>query len=128
MAYDIGPRIGIEGESEFRNAIKQINENMKTLGTEMKVVASQFDKNDNSTEALTARSEVLNKQIDEQNNKLSELRKGLEAAAEKYGENDRVTQGWQRAVNQATADLNNFKHELDNTNSEMEKAKNPTRI
>lgn len=125
MAYDIGPVIGIEGEKEFRNSIKQINDNMKTLGTEMKAVASQFDKNDNSTEALTSKNKVLNKQIDEQKNKLSELEKGLASATEKYGENDKVTQGWKRSVNQATADLNNMERELKNNTDAMEKAKNP---
>lgn len=125
MPYDIGPVIGIEGEKEFRNSIKQINENMKTLGTEMKAVASQFDKNDNSTTALTEKNKVLNKQIDEQKNKLLELQKGLATASEKYGENDKVTQGWRRAVNQATADLNNMEHELKNNTETMEKAKNP---
>lgn len=116
MAYDIGPKIGIEGEKEFRDAINQINTNMKTLGTEMQAVASQFDKNDKSTEALTAKNEVLNKQIEQQKNKLSELSKGLAAATDKYGENDKVTQGWQQAVNKATADLNNMERELGNNN------------
>lgn len=119
MAYDIGPRIGIEGEKEFRTAINQINTNMKTLGTEMKAVASQFDKNDKSTEALTAKNDVLNKMIDTQKNKLSELKKGLAAAADKYGENDKVTQGWQQAVNKATADLNNMERELKNNTKAM---------
>ena len=112
MGYDIGPKIGIEGEKEFRQNISQINTGMKTLGTEMKAVASQFDKNDNSTEALTGKNKVLNKQIDLQTDKLSELKKGLASAAEKYGENDKVTQGWRQSVNKATADLNNMERNL----------------
>lgn len=112
MAYDIGPKIGIEGEAEFRKAINQINTNMKTLGTEMQVVASQFDKNDKSQEAYTAKNQVLNKQIEEQKNKLEQLSKGLEASSEKYGENDKTTQGWQQAVNKATAELNDMEREL----------------
>ncbi len=116
MAYDIGPKIGIEGEAEFRQAINGINTNLKTLGTEMLAVTSSFDKNEKSTESLTAKNKVLNKQIDEQKNKLSELEKGLKASAEKYGENDTVTQGWRQAINKATADLNNMQRELtDNT-------------
>lgn len=35
MAYDIGPKIGIDGEAEFRQAISQMTQNLKTLGTEM---------------------------------------------------------------------------------------------
>lgn len=126
MAYDIGPRIGIEGEKEFRKAIQDINTSMRTLGTEMQVVASQFDKNDKSTQALTAKNEVLNKQIDAQKNKLSELQKGLAAAAEKYGENDKVTQGWQQAVNKATADLNNMERELKDNEKAMKSAGSET--
>jgi len=112
MAYDIGPKIGIEGEAQFRKEINNINTNMRTLKTEMQAVASQFDKNDKSQEAYTAKNEVLNKQIDSQKKKLAELEKGLKAAGDKYGENDRVTQGWQQAVNKATADLNKMEREL----------------
>lgn len=121
MAYDIGPKIGIEGEAEFRNAIKQINTNLKTLGTEMLAVTSYFDKNDKSMEALTAQNKVLNKQIDEQKGKLTELQKGLQASAEKYGETDKVTQGWQQAVNKATADLNKMERELKDNTQAIEK-------
>ncbi|HHY28095.1 MAG TPA: phage tail tape measure protein, partial [Desulfitobacterium dehalogenans] len=78
----------------------------------MQAVTSQFDKNDKSQEALTAQNQVLNKQIDAQKQKISELQKGLTAAAEKYGENDKVTQGWQQSVNKATADLNKMESEL----------------
>ncbi|WP_186430879.1 phage tail tape measure protein [Clostridium sp. BSD9I1] len=124
MAYDIGPKIGIEGEKEFRDAIKNIDTNLKTLGTEMMAVTSQYDKNDKSSDALTAQNKVLNKQIDEQKNKLSELQKGLEASAEKYGENDKVTQGWRQAVNKATADLNNMQRELDNNTKSLEELGN----
>jgi hypothetical protein len=119
MAYDIGPRIGIEGEAAFRSAINQINTNLKTLGTEMTSVASKFDKGDQSAENLTAQNVVLNKQIDAQKQKLSELAKGLAASADKYGENDKVTQGWQQAVNKATAELNGMERELSQNNKAL---------
>lgn len=124
MAYDIGPKIGIEGEKEFRKAITDINTSMKTLGTEMMAVTSAYDKNDKSIDALSSKNDVLNKQVNEQKNKLSELTKGLAAAAEKYGENDKVTQGWQQSVNKATADLNNMERELKQNIEAMEEASN----
>lgn len=122
MAYDIGPRIGIEGEKEFRDAIKQAADTMKTLGTEMEVVTSQFAKGDKSIQALTAQNEVLNKQITTQKDKLNDLQKGLAAAAEKYGDNDKVTQEWQRSVNKATADLNNMERQVKDNNAAMDDA------
>jgi len=124
MSYDIGPKIGIEGEAEFRQAITGINTNLKTLGTEMMAVTSKFDKNEKSTESLTAKNKVLNKQIGEQKSKLSELEKGLSSSADKYGDNDKATQGWRQAVNKATADLNNMERELNNNNKELDEMGN----
>ena len=54
MAVDIGPKIGIEGESEFRKQLKNVNEQIKTLGSEMKVVETAFEGQEKSEEALTA--------------------------------------------------------------------------
>lgn len=106
MAYDIGPKIGIDGEKEFRNSINKIITEMKTLGTEMDVVTTTFQENANSQEALTQKNEVLNKQIDAQKRKLELLQKGLEESAKKYGEADTKTLKWQQTVNRAQADLN----------------------
>jgi chromosome segregation ATPase len=66
MADSIGPRIYVEGEKEFRDAINKINTELKTLDSEMEKVASQFDKNEKSVESLTARIVVLDKEIDTQ--------------------------------------------------------------
>ena len=64
MSENFGFKIGLEGEREFKKSLAEINNSFKVLGSEMKLVDSQFDKNDKSTEALTARSEALNKGID----------------------------------------------------------------
>ena len=48
MADNFGLKIGLEGEKEFKKALSDINQSFKVLGSEMKLVASQFDKNDNS--------------------------------------------------------------------------------
>lgn len=44
MADDFGLKIGLEGEKEFKKALSEINQSFKVLGSEMKVVQSQFDK------------------------------------------------------------------------------------
>jgi phage-related minor tail protein len=126
MAYDIGPKIGIEGEAEFRKQIQNLTTQQKTLATEMQAVTSAFDKNDKSQEALTAQNQVLSKQIDVQKQKLDALKQGLTAAADKYGENDKVTQGWQQAVNKATAELNQMERQLKDNNTTMNKADTST--
>lgn len=112
MAVDIGPRIGIDGEKEFRQQLANINQQIRTLGSEMKAVTSSFDDGDRSEEALAAQTDVLNRQIDAQKQKLQQLQKGLDAAADKYGEADTKTLRWAQAVQDATADLNRMESQL----------------
>ena len=122
MADNFGLKIGLEGEKEFKKALSEINQSFKVLGSEMKVVSSQFDKNDNSVKALTARNQVLNKEIEAQKQKIETLRSALSNAAESFGENDRRTQNWQIQLNNATAALNDMERELDRNNTALDEA------
>jgi phage-related protein len=106
MADSIGIKLGVEGEKEFKKALADINQNMKVLGSELKAVTSEFEKNDSSLEKFTAQQDVYNKQIDEQKNKVAELQKALENSANSFGEADKRTQNWQIQLNNATAALN----------------------
>ena len=106
MADNFGLKIGIEGEKEFKKALSEINQSFKVLGSEMKLVSSQFDSNDKSIQALSARNTVLNKEIDAQRQKIETLRAALQNASESFGENDRRTQNWQIQLNNAEAALN----------------------
>nr|WP_330372713.1 phage tail protein [Lachnoclostridium phytofermentans] len=85
-------------------------------------MSSQFDKNDNSVQALTARNQVLNKEIEAQRQKIETLRSALSNAAESFGENDRRTQNWQIQLNNATAALNDMERELDRNNTALDEA------
>lgn len=118
MADNFGLKIGLEGEKEFKKALSDINSSFKVLGSEMKLVESQFGKNDKSVDALAARNQVLNKEIEAQKQKIETLRSALENAASSFGENDKRTQAWQIQLNNAEAALNNMEREV----SDNEKA------
>ncbi|MDO4322450.1 MAG: phage tail protein [Lachnospiraceae bacterium] len=115
MADNFGLKIGLEGEKEFKKALSDINSSFKVLGSEMKLVESQFGKNDTSVQALTARNTVLNKEIEAQKQKIETLRSALENAASSFGENDKRTQAWQIQLNNAEAALNNMEREVSDT-------------
>ena len=120
MSDSFGFKLGIEGEREFKNALRDINQSFKVLGSEMNLVTSQFDKQDKSLQAVTARNEVLNKEIDEQKNKISTLEAALNNAAESFGENDKRTKAWQIQLNNANADLIKMERELENSTASAE--------
>lgn len=120
MADNFGLKIGIEGEKEFKNSLRDINQSFKVLGSEMKLVSSEFDKQDKSVAAVTARNEVLNKAIEAQKDKISTLESALKNAADSFGENDRRTQNWAVQLNNAKAELNGMERELDETTDSTE--------
>lgn len=116
-----GLKIGLEGEREFKRAITDINREMRVLGSEMKLVASQFDKNDSSAAALTARNQVLGKEIEAQKAKIQTLKSALDNSATSFGENDSRTKNWQIQLNNAQATLNGLEGELKENNSALSK-------
>lgn len=122
MADNFGLKIGVEGEKEFKKALSDINQTFKVLGSEMNLVSSQFDRQDQSVEALTARNQVLSKEIDTQKSKIDTLKSALDNAATSFGENDRRTQQWQTQLNNAQAELNKMGKELDDNNKALDES------
>lgn len=123
---DAGLKLGVEGEREFKKALSGINEEMKLLGSEMKLVASEFDANDKSVKALGSRYNVMSAEVDAQRKKVDTLSDALAAASAEFGENDKRTQSWQRQLNLATAELNKMEDGLDDLKDQLDDAKMPS--
>ena len=112
MADNFGLKIGIDGEKEFKNSLRDINQSFKVLGSEMKLVSSEFDKNDKSIQAVSARNAVLNKSIAAQKEKIYTLESALQSASASFGEIDKRTQNWAIQLNNAKAQLKGMEREL----------------
>ena len=132
----LGAGLALDGEKEFKSALSNINKDLSVLGSEMTKVSAQFGANADSMEALTAKQNVYNKQIDEHKKKIEVLKEALAASAKEFGENDSKTKNWQISLNKAEADLaktesslkettdklNNYGKEAEETGKDVEKA------
>lgn len=127
MPVNIGPKIGIDGEKEFRQNLNSISQQLKTLGTEMKAVTSAFDANDKSQENLANQSQVLTKQLSLQEKRIEEIQKALDHARANYDENSNEVQRWQQAMNNAVAELNKTRSQLSKVQSEMDGTEDSTK-
>src|SRR5574344_1744916 len=108
----VGVKIESNGLGEFRSAIKDLDQSLKVLGSEMKVVTSEFGKNDKSVDGLTAKNKVLNQQIEEQRKKVDTLQGALAKAKAEYGDNSKEVAGWTIDLNKAKAKLNDMEREV----------------
>jgi phage-related protein len=113
---DIGPKIGVDGEKEFKQQINEINNSLKTLGTEMKVVTSEFANNEKSSKSLGKQNEVLRKQTSELSDKLKIQNQQLQNALKMYGEDSAQVQYYQQEVNKTQAALNKANAEIERNN------------
>lgn len=88
MAINIGPKIGIDGEAEYRAQLKGVIQQTKTLASEMQKVTSSFVNQQVQRKKSAAQKEVLNKQIQAQEKLVAQMAKAVNEAAAKYGEAD----------------------------------------
>lgn len=143
MATDVGVRIGVEGEREFRTALSAINSQIRNLNSEMRNVVSSFDGMEDAEQSAAARSDVLNRSIeatqqkitllssqyDKASARLNELGEALSRAQQEFGQNSaqaaraqnaynnqvRTVSELSRQINDANTDLNRFQRELRDT-------------
>lgn len=119
---EIGTKLSIDGEREYKQAISQINSSLGVLNSEMKKTSAEFKDNANSMEALRAKGDVLERQLLTQKEKVEKLREALQNAANEYGEADARTMKWQKALNEAEAAVYNTESAIRENNEALEQA------
>ena len=109
----------LTGEKEFNDQMKAVNNNLKNLKSEMAVVASEFDSNADSTEALTKKQRILQDTYDQQKEKVRALNEMLEKQIEKFGEDSAAADKYRQQLNYAQAELNKTGKSLDAVNDAL---------
>lgn len=118
----INTKVKMDGEKEYRAALAQINAGLKNLGAEMRATEQDFTDNADSVEALTAKGDVLARQMQTQQEKVDTLREVLQKAGESYGEADKRTIDWKTTLIDAETKLKQMQEALEENNAELDKA------
>lgn len=121
-APGINTKVKMDGEKEYRAALAQINAGLKNLGAEMRATEQDFADNADSVEALTAKGDVLARQMQTQQEKVDTLREVLQRAGETYGEADKRTIDWSTSLIDAETKLKQMQDALEENNAELDKA------
>lgn len=113
-----GGAVKLTGESEYRAALRNISQNLKEVSSELKLVSSQYGKNDTSIEALTAKQTVLTHRLEEQKAKLSTLREQYEKMGSEYQQNKEKHEQLISSYNREKSELERIGRELGTTSPE----------
>lgn len=119
MATNIGPRIGITGEAEYRKQIKHIVESTKNLTNEFKALNTAFEKNDTSIKSNKAQREALKKSIEQTEKALQSQKDMLERASAEFNSLGVITIKNKTALESYSANVNNTANELENLKAKL---------
>ena len=80
MVRTISTKFAVEGEAAYKTAVANINREQKVLISDLALVSARFKGNEDSMEAVKAKTEVLNKIYAVQKDKVRELSDALQNA------------------------------------------------
>lgn len=73
MANDIGIRIGVDGEKEFKTALSAINAQLKNLSSEMKATVTSMTGMDTAESRSAKKADILGRSIEATKQKIDML-------------------------------------------------------
>lgn len=120
MATNIGPKISVEGEAQYRKQMAQIIAQQKALAAEMKATVSGFTSATSAQEKARASASVLDRQIANLTDALKAQQGQLDKAEAKYGSSSKEALAYRTAVYNTTAELNKLKNQLGGTADAVE--------
>lgn len=118
-----GGAVKLTGESEYRAALRGITQRLKEVSSEMKLVASQYDKSDTSTQALTAKQGVLNEKLEQQKQRLSTLQAQYSKMKDEYATNTQKHDELVKSYEEEQEKLEKIGRELGETSPEYKEQK-----
>lgn len=126
MASERKIKLSLDGEKEFKSALRSINTQTKALNAEMKAVTSSFDKNTSSEEKNRKTTELLRKAQDSYQKKIDTLKERIDEATKAYGENSDYVNKLKSQMYNAEAEMNRMAKSVQNMGEAAEDAGSST--
>lgn len=122
MAF--GGTIKLQGETEYRRALKNITDDLKVVSSELSKVTSAYGSNDKSIQKLADTNKILNDKLKLQETALNNARQMLEKAKAEYNNNVESVNKWKTALENAKKALDNAKNSGNATAEEIAELEN----
>ena len=133
MANDVSIRLGVDGEKEFRDALKGIDSQIKNLNSEMQTVVTSMNGMGDTEETAAKKTDILGRSIDatkqkvalitgeydQAREKLSKLGSELDQVKKDFGDNSVQATRAQNAYNRQAKAVNDLGTQLNNATSDL---------
>lgn len=117
---EIKTRFRLEGESEYRRAIKESADAIKVLNSEQKLAKAQFEATGDAQQYLADTARILSEEIEEQEKAVAAAQAAIDKLRESGVEPTNATfQKWQEKLNNSQTALINLNKKLDDTKTAL---------
>lgn len=116
----IGATLVLGGEREFSAAVSKSTKALSTLKSEMALVSKQFEGQENTLEALTAKHDVLSRSLEQAQKVETETSNALANSKKNYEESGRSLENFRTQLSAAQQALDRMKSSSSATDSEIE--------
>lgn len=103
----------------FKSAIKEGEQSIRSLTKELKLNQEQLKGNNNNTNTLTERVQILQQEYKEQTEVVENTNKAYKKAVELLGENSEESRKWKDKLTEAEIKQQKIKNALDETNIQL---------
>ena len=117
---NVGAKVVLDGEEEYKQALKELQAGNKTLASEMRKLQAEYKGNTESTEYLTKAGELLEQQLLQQQDKVKKLQEAVAFATKEYGEAGERTQYYKQQLNYAQAAEFDLQHAIQENTAALE--------
>lgn len=121
MAVNIGPKIQVDGEKEYRAAMAGIIQQSKVLDSELKLLSVSFGQNSTAQEKNKATAEVLGRQLENQKQAVEQLTRQYDKSVQKYGENSTQALKYKQNLLEAQTAVKTTENNISELNSGLNK-------
>ena len=91
MAYNIGAKLSLDGQSEFKEALSQSARALRTLDSELNAVKETSGEGQGEIDALTKQQEILKNKGEILSDTMKKVEEELKKCTDEYGDNNKVT-------------------------------------
>lgn len=113
--------VGVSGEREFNDQMKAVQNNLKTLKSEMAKTVSEFADSADSTEALNEKQRILQETYDQQKMKVQALEAMIKKLEDAHEGDSAAADKYRRQLNYATVELAKTEKQLKDTTDAQRK-------
>lgn len=124
MSSSFGGTVKLQGENEYRKALKEIQSSLKLVSSELKLTNTEFQNGDKSLKDTKNSYNNMNATIQEQRAKVTELRKVVSEMSKEYGDNNEKVKLFKTQLNNAENQLVQMENATDKSNKELKDMKN----